>query len=422
MQERLIQRYLGNKALLTNTIVKEIRQVASPGDLIFDAFSGTLSVAAALRKAGFRVASNDINHFSWTYARAYFSKDELPWPEKSIINGESNKGLAWRSVVDKLTAPYDSSFPQHAKRSDIYDHYCDEGPKSKYVSGRGRTGHRRFFSASNAKTIDRALNRLRHWCRESIISEHTRCILMATLLSAVEKVSNTQGTYHDFPREYVDPRSLQSIVLKVPDESLFCEPSSTNIGKARDTLEYVNEVPQHSVIYIDPPYNFRQYTSYYFMLNLISQYPDIEDLDDYFSKIEFVRGQNMESDFKSSFSSKKLFIPSLRKLVISAKAEYVMLSYFDGRNHWGQFKTSSPNRTGQNMIEELFHGELFVPGSIKCVPFQRINYQSYGGFSAHTVSEFLFIAKKRILTSEEIEIGNFCGLGRRESNTGTRLA
>ena len=56
------------------------------------------------------------------------------------------------------------------------------------------------------------------------------------------------------------------------------------IGKERDSLEYIKEIPRHKVLYIDPPYNFRQYTSYYFMLNLISDYCEIDNLEKYFSK------------------------------------------------------------------------------------------------------------------------------------------
>ena len=422
MQERLIQRYLGNKAPITDAILGAVRDLARPGDLVFDAFSGTLSVAASLRKAGFCVASNDINHFSWTFAHAYFSTAELPWPEKTIASGETDKGSGWRRVIDELTAPYCRSIPGLARRTDIFDNYCEAGSKSDFVSGRGRIGRRRFFSSRNAEQIDRALCRVRHWYREAIISEHTRCILTAALLSAVEKVSNTQGTFHDFPREYFDPRALQPITLKAPDESLCSHPSSKYIGKARDTLEFVDEVPEHRVIYIDPPYNFRQYTSYYFMLNLLSQYPDIEDLDDYFSQIEFVRGQNMRSDFKSSFSSKKTFISALGELVRKAKTQHVILSYFDGRNHWGSFKLDTPDLTGRKMIEELFCGNLFVSGSLRCIPVRRRNYQSYGGFSAREVNEFLFVAEKRMLPSDAIEQGDLIGLGRGEPSELARLA
>lgn len=412
MQDRLIQRYLGNKSPIAPSIVSEIKKLAVPGDLIFDAFSGTLSVSASLREAGFCVASNDINHFSWTYAIAYFSSSELPWPDGKFRTSRANKTIAWKQITGELIAPYPKKFPRGARRTDIFDHYCEEGKKSSFTSSRGRSGRRRFFSAHNAILIDRALSRLRHWHREEGLSEQTRCLLMATLLSAVEKVSNTQGTYHDFPREIIDPRALQPLSLKPPDSSLFIAPRSQYIGKAQDTLEFVREVPNHRVIYIDPPYNFRQYTSYYFMLNLLSQYPEIQDINEYFSHIEFVRGQNMSSDFKSSFSSKQTFISSLAQLIKTANAEYVMLSYFDGRNHWGSFKSNSLEKTGGAKIRELFCSKLFVDGSLKCTPIQRLNYQSYGGYSARKVNELLFVAKKRTYTKSVPRTRNISWNGR----------
>ena len=404
MQERLIQRYLGNKSPIMNRIITSIKEIAEPGELVFDAFSGTLSVSASLRAAGFRVASNDINHFSWTYATAYFSSSELPWPDSKLGASKKNKTYAWKQMVGELTAPYSSKIPREVRRTDIFDHYCEEGPKSEFLSSRGRSGRRRFFSAQNATLIDRAMSRLRYWSREKQISEQTRCLLMAVLLSAVEKISNTQGTFHDFPREFFDPRALQQLSLQPPTNSIFVAPNSEYIGKAQDTLEFVKEIPEHRVIYIDPPYNFRQYTSYYFMLNLLSQYPEIEDIDDYFSKIEFVRGQNMKSDFKSSFSSKKTFISSLKQLIQSANAKYVVLSYFDGKNHWSEFKSDSLDETGRAEIEKLFDSELFVTDSLKCIPIQRLNYQSYGGYSARSVNEFLFLGEKRILPQDKSEV------------------
>jgi adenine-specific DNA methylase len=394
VQDRLIQRYLGNKAPIAKELLAVIDSLASPGDLVFDAFSGTLAVSASLQRAGYQVATNDINHFSWTYANAYFSVSELPWPDAPKGRLAATKRLAWQSLIDELISPYTCGIPERARRSDIFDHYCELGDKSAFVSSRGRRGRRRFFSPSNARSIDRALSRLRYWVRQSLVSEHTRCLLMASLLSGVEKVSNTQGTFHDFPRKYTDPRSRQPLSLKVPHEDSFHEPSSSHIGKAVDTLDYVNKVPPHRVIYVDPPYNFRQYTSYYFMLNLLSRYPDIGDLNDYFGKIEFVRGQNMESDFRSTFSRKRTFIPSLRKLIGRAKARYVVLSYFDGRNHWGDFKSDAPERTGRAVIEDLFSAPPFVSRNSKCIPVRRMNYQSYGGYSAREVNEFIFVGEK----------------------------
>jgi adenine-specific DNA methylase len=292
-----------------------------------------------------------------------------------------------------VVAPYKRGVPRSERRTDVFDHYCEAGLKSRFESKRGQKGNRRFFSKENAELIDRVLTRIRWWYRSGEIGDTTRCLLTASLLDAVERVSNTQGTYHDFPRSFFDPRALKALKLVGPDSQRFSGPPSTCFGKAEDSLEFVSRVPSHQVMYLDPPYNFRQYTSYYFLLNMFSKYPEIDDLDEYFAGIEFVRGQNMEDDFPSSFCGSKTFIPSLEKLVQGADTKYVVLSYFDGRNHWGQFK-SDPDKNGRRLLEQFFESGLFVARSMKCLPFDRLNYQSYGGYKAKQIQEFLFVAEK----------------------------
>ncbi len=394
MQGALVQRYLGNKNSIADHIVQAMSEFSGPGDTVLDAFSGSLATSAAFRAADYEVACNDINHFSWLFARAYFSTTTMPWPVGFARKSKESREQMWARVVAGLTAPYQDDIPKLARRTDIFDHYCEEGQNSFFTSRRGKSGKRRFFSAENAELIDRALCRIRYWYASEKIDELTMCILKASLISAVEKVSNTQGTYHDFPRDFIDARSLKTIDLRPPLRNWFGGRPSKYIGKAEDSLTFVKSIPKHRVLYLDPPYNFRQYTSYYFMLNLLSEYAERVDLDTYFENIEFVRGQNMETDFKSSFCSKSGFLPSLRELISNANSDYVVLSYFDGKNHWGKFKSTGSELTGKRILQQLFASDLFVSDSAKCIPISRTNYQSYGGHTAQTVNELLFIAQK----------------------------
>lgn len=399
MQIGLIQRYLGNKSTIAKEIIEAIGEFARPGDLVVDAFSGSLAVSASLRQAGYRVACNDINHFSWLFAYAFFSGNH-PYPPNGRLVSPAERRRLWQSLADELIAPYDEKVPRSVRRTDIFDHYCEDGEKSAFRSSRGTSGRRRFFSTDNAKAIDRALTRIRLWFRNQTIDQRTRCILTAMLLSAVEKVSNTQGTYHDFPRELIDSRALKFISLEVPPDEVFSGLKSAHIGKEQDSIDFVGTVPRHRVLYLDPPYNFRQYTSYYFMLNMLSSHAEVDDLDNFFARIEFVRGQNMESDFKSTFCSKSSFIPSLKRLIERSKADHVVLSYFDGRNHWGQFKSAERELLGKEVLEKFFSSDLFDPNSVKFKPVSRTNYQSYGGHKAKEVKEFLFSASKSTIAAE----------------------
>lgn len=400
MQVGLIQRYLGNKSSIAPDIVALVRSLSEPGDTVVDAFSGSLAATFAMRQAGLRVVPNDINHFSWLFATAFLTGSQ-PIGPNGRLGSPGERHQQWRALADELVAPVGHGDAASIFRTDIYDHYCEEGGKSSFLSARGRSGRRRFFSADNAATIDRALSRIRFWWRNGRIDQRTRCILSAMLISGVERVSNTQGTYHDFPREFIDTRALRPLKIEVPPDEIFLGPESPLIGRAEDSLDFVRRAPAHRVLYLDPPYNFRQYTSYYFMLNLLSKHAEVDDLDEFFSELEYVRGQNMADDFKSTFCSKKAFMPSLRTIIERADTEHVVISYFDGRNHWGSFKSEHAESDGRKTIEEFLASDLFEAGSARCIPVDRLNYQSYGGFKAKKVSEYLFTARTSSIIANE---------------------
>ncbi len=401
MQVGLIQRYLGNKSSIAPDIVDLVRSLTEPGDTVVDAFSGSLAVTFAMRQAGLRVVPNDINHFSWLFATAFLTGSQ-PIGPNGRLGPPGERCRQWRALADELVAPVGYGDDPAIFRTDIFDNYCEEGTKSSFESSRGRSGSRRFFSAENAAAIDRALSRIRFWWRKERIDQRTRCILSAMLIAAVERVSNTQGTYHDFPREFTDTRALRPLKIEVPSDEIFLGPESPLIGREEDSLEFVRRAPPHRVLYLDPPYNFRQYTSYYFMLNMLSKHAEIENLDEFFSNLEYVRGQNMADDFKSTFCSRAAFMPSLRTIIERADAEHVVISYFDGRNHWGSFKSEHAESDGRKAIEEFLASELFEAGSARCIPVDRLNYQSYGGFKARTVSEYLFSARKSTIAATNL--------------------
>ncbi len=167
------------------------------------------------------------------------------------------------------------------------------------------------------------------------------------------------------------------------------------LGTELDSLDFVAQVPPHDLLYVDPPYNFRQYTAYYFLPNMLCRYPGLADPDTYFGAIQYVRGQNMTEDYASTFSKANSFLDSLRTLIARARAKTIVLSYFDGRNHWNEFK-ATPNGEGLRRLSAFFNDStLFREGSFETVPITRLNYQSYGGYRAREVLEYIFVAEKR---------------------------
>ncbi len=74
----MIQRYLGNKASIIDSIIEEVDNLCDKGDIVCDIFSGTMSVALNLKLNGYNVISNDINSFSYVFGKSYLLNNDIP--------------------------------------------------------------------------------------------------------------------------------------------------------------------------------------------------------------------------------------------------------------------------------------------------------------------------------------------------------
>lgn len=418
----MIQRYLGNKNSIADHIMREVDRFCQPGDIVCDIFSGTISMSMALKRSGYRVISNDISIFSYHYANCYLRNNTIPDFNLGILGIDgSNYEIKAQEEIETKKNEIGYTFLKDQRQYELYkklvivllylekietkniekkyqtyyfyNTYTEEGKNSYFRSLRGTVGHRRFFTPSNGKKIDNALNKIREWNDSHLLTDVQYSLLISILCESIEKISNTQGTYHDFQRETYDERSLHDLTLRIPPfDDVIGTQNEHIIGKAQDSLRFIKKVPCHKLLYLDPPYNFRQYTSYYFMLNLICNYCTIKNLNKYFKNVQFVRGQNMDDDFDSTFCKSDKFISSLQQLIKDAKTQYVIMSYYDGRNH--ENKGSHRADNGIASIIELFESSMFKAGSFEQLAFERTNYQSFQGHTADKCNEYLFIAEK----------------------------
>ncbi len=420
----MLSRYLGNKTELMRPILEVVGQHAPPGGRVGDLFAGTLSVSLALKRAGYQVVANDVMAFSEAVGKAFLVNDRIPRVDPTLVPRERRATLQprareWAESLrgtpgfafledDELACAYESllvllvdlegSAPEDLSEADrrtfFFDTYTEEGSASAFRSSRGTEGRRRFFTPDNGRRIDAIANRLRAWTRAGLVDDTLYAVLSCVLFRSVEKVSNTQGTFHDFPRDTYDPRSLKPLRLEAPPMDTVLRGGEHRMGAAADSLEYARTIPPLDVLYLDPPYNLRQYSAYYFMPNLLCRYAHIDDLDAWFDAVQYVRGQNMADDFTSTFCSKTRFLDDLGELIDRTPTRTVVLSYFNGRNHWNDFK-KDPNGVGRELLVEFFSGPRFEANSVELRPVDRTNYQSYGGHRARRISEYLFVARKR---------------------------
>lgn len=433
----LLSRYLGNKAVLLDQILRATATRCEPGDRVMDAFSGSLAVAMAYKRAGYRVSANDINPLSAAFGRAYLENCTVPdfplaelmparWtrvlraeadarlrafeglPGFAFLTDCSNR-VRYRDLVAgllHLQLVDEEMLPARDLRTDFFDAYCPEGRFSAFRSSRGREGRRRFLTAENAHRLDLVMSQLRSWRRRGALPDATHWFLLAITCYALEKVANTQGTYHDFPREVWDSRAFKPLTLMPPPLDDVLAGTGGHLVGQGDSMAFAASAGSHRLVYIDPPYNFRQYTAYYFLPNLLVGYPDLECPDAYFASLAYVRGQNPADDFTSDFCSARKFIGAMRGLLEASSAESVLVSYFTGKNHWSNFD-SGRSDTGLELLSALLQEDPFVPGSLTITEIPRKNYASYGGYRARDVHELLLLADKEPASDPSAGVARF---------------
>ena len=390
-----------------------------------------------LEAGGIPVAANDINLLSATFAAAYLQPTVPPTVplDELVPSGEVRASLQrsrervasvedgpgylflknedWRATYERLVAVLDwlervcvSDLPPEHQRTHFFDTYSPEGRASVFTSSRGTSGTRRFFTGDNALRLDAMLNQVRAWKQQRLVSDQLVATLLSVICHGTEKIANTQGTYHDFPRDVWDSRAFKPLTLALPDFDAVVNGPAGCFGIEQDSLDFVSTVGPQSLMYVDPPYNFRQYTSYYFLPNLICRYPNVLDLDDYFSRVRYVRGQNMDHDFSSSFSKAGMFLKAFRDLVERTNVNYVLVSYFTGANHWSKFDTDRSD-AGLEHLRQAMTSPPFATDGLSIEEVERVNYASYGGYKARRVTELLLLGRKEVV-----------GVGRSDSTPG----
>jgi adenine-specific DNA-methyltransferase len=418
-----MDKYIGNKRVLLPAIFAFASEHCSDSTSLCDIFAGTTNVGRFFRNRGYQVISNDINRFSFVLGMTYLGLRTYPQFSRLRLSA-----LPTRRTQEQMKAAFLSAAardrgdflptdnvndiwagmeraiqvvgflnelePGRRLQGFIRNYYTVAGRKSRFESVRGTTGKRNYFSDSNAKKLDCILEQVRLWWLDGELTEEELYFLLTSILEEVVITSNVNGTFHDFNRNKLWPNALQTLFLRLPLVSPLRRGATVYCQDARTIVPYV---APHDILYIDPPYNFRQYTAYYHFLNFVAAYPFLSCVQSYLDDIAFVRGQNMSDDFTSEFSFRDQFIDSLQNLVASTSARYVIMSYYGARNHWNHWsQVDSRGDIGFEMLQDVFSNDaLFTSACSTTVLQLRQNYQSRVGERKTLVDEYLFFGQRR---------------------------
>lgn len=246
-----------------------------------DIFAGTGIVGRTFKTSVKRVISNDTEYYSYVLNKNYIEN------HRPIENAE-----AFISELNSLPLTSDGF---------VYKNYC-----------LGGSGERQYFSDENGKKIDAIRTKIEEWKNNGEINSNMYYFLLCSLLESADKVANTASVYGAYLKNLKKSAQKQM--------RLECATFETNDNEHevfnKDANELITEI-SGDILYLDPPYNSRQYGANYHLLNTIAEYkPFVPNgktgLRDYY-----------RSKYCSAHSVKEEF----ENLIKNAQFKYIFLSY-----------------------------------------------------------------------------------------------
>jgi len=235
--------------------------------------------------------------------------------------------------------------------------------------------NRMFFTVDNAKKADAIRQYLNKEKDKGYIDEKEYLYLLASLLTSIDKVANTTSVYGSFLKKF--KASARKPLQMVPIHTRRDIPHKDNHvfhGKAEDIQSY------YDVVYLDPPYNQRQYAANYSPLNFIAEYNSEYKIK---GKTALLEGYN-----KSDFCSKTKVKNAFEILLKSLNTKYIFLSY------------NNEGILSMDVLQEI----LLAKGDVTLYTIPYKKYKSNSNESStDTVYEYLWF----IDTTVKKKPGNF---------------
>ncbi|MDD3320509.1 MAG: DNA adenine methylase [Paludibacter sp.] len=350
-------KYAGSKLKILPFICEMINNLEGVKSVL-DGFSGSTRVSQAFAKLGYSTTSNDISIWSEVFANCYL-----------ISNKPDNY---YKEIID------------HLNQLDGIDGWFSE------FYGGTINDTKKPFQLKNTRRLDA----IRHEIEVLNFSWEDKCVLLTSLILALDKVDNTLGHYVAYLSGW-SARSFKDLELKLPNRFIS---TGKNIVIRDDIFNTVAK-NHYDLVYFDPPYGSNnekmppsrvRYTSYYHLWTTIIK----NDQPPLFGKAnrredsrDDISGSVFE-EFRKSSTGEFMAMEALRKLIKETNTRYLILSY------------SSGGRATKEQLMEIIaeSGELL---EIKSVDFKK-NVMSNMRSTSEWINsdgkhnEYLFLMEKQL--------------------------
>lgn len=343
-------RYIGCKTLLLENIKEVIDDNVTDAEIFCDAFSGTSTVARYF-KQWYKVYSNDLLYFSYVLQMATVKNDSIP----------NFKILNKKGITDPI---------EYLNSVTICEMEKLNNAKRFFQNNYSPKGGRMYLNDENALRIDFSRNKVEEWLKDGVINENEYFYLVGCIVEGIPFVSNISGTYGAYHKKW-DKRSFKKF-------ELFRLPVNQNNKQNQcfndDAVELLKKI-SGDILYIDPPYNSRQYLPNYHVLETSAKYD--------FPELKGVTGQRNYDNNKSDFCQKRKVKEAFTQLINNAKFKHIILSY------------SSDGLMNINELQDIMI--MFgKPNTFKIyeIPYRRYKSRKQG--EKEELKEFLFYVEKEV--------------------------
>lgn len=282
------RRFLGSKYKLLNFIEDTVNEHCKNVKSVVDVFAGTGVVGSLFLKNGKEVYFNDYLKSNYYSYKAFYE------PTKADIK----------------------------KLEKIIDNYNDiEINEENYFS---ENFSDTYFSSKDCKKIGYIRDDIEDKFKNQEINEREKCILIASLIYSMDRVANTVGHYDAYRKIKNIEDKFFMYMLDVSEKG----EKKSHISNL-DANEFIKSV-KADLVYIDPPYNSRQYCDAYHLLENVAVWNK--------PKVYGVAKKMDRTKLKSRYCTNKA-VEAFDELIKNCNCKYILVSY----NNTGDKSNSRSN-------------------------------------------------------------------------------
>jgi adenine-specific DNA-methyltransferase len=224
---------------------------------------------------------------------------------------------------------------------------------------------RMFFTNNNARKTDAIRQYIQQQLDNNLITLNEFNFVLASLIVSVDKVANTSCVYGAYLKEYKKTAQKDLVLLPIHQNQNITENNSVFNEFAENFAKPDSKF--YDVVYMDPPYNQRQYSANYSPLNYIAHYDKNIVLN---GKTALIDGYN-----KSNFCKKTEVKDTFTKLISGINCNILIISY---------------NNEGLLSVDE-FKEILLKKGFVKLYKIQYNKFKAQQSVDKKYVEEYLWV-------------------------------